>query len=175
MVKLYRNNELVRYFVKSLPALAFVPVEADPDAFDELQESEDFLEDLTDFFAYFETTYIGKRLRNGRRRPRYPPAYWNVRDRIFQGLPRTNNQIEGFHRGLRASLDSERPSIWKALKFIINEERLQAAVAEGIEGRVERKDVKERNQRLITVANDFSNRNVLDFLRGVTCNYNLNV
>ena len=176
---IYRENENVRFFVKALGALAFVPSQDVADAFDDLQDDDDFPEELSDLYSYFEATYIGRRLRRGRRAPRYPVKFWNIRSRLLEGLPRTNNQVEGFHRGVQATLDCDKPSIWKCLKFLKNEEALQMAVAENLrgggEGRAERRDVRQRTQRLLTVATDYENRETLDFLRGVTYNYNVNV
>ena len=53
----------------------------------------------------------------GRRPPRYPIHYWNIRERLTEGLPRTNNQVEGFHRGVQACLDCDRPSYMEVLKI----------------------------------------------------------
>ena len=48
---------------------------------------------------YFEDTYIGRQQRRGRRHP--PPfahGMWSVHNRVEQGLPCTNNHVEGWHR-----------------------------------------------------------------------------
>ena len=169
-------------YVKSLAALAFIPPEDVPRAFNAVIGSEEFPEELEGLYAYFKATYVGRRRRSGRRvppPPRYPPVYWNVRTRLQQNLPRTNNQIEGYHRGIQAHLDADKSSIWKLLKFLQEEEAFQMATAElveaGGEGRRQRRDVQTRERRLLRVAEDYPNRELMDHVRAIGYNYNLNV
>jgi hypothetical protein len=72
--------------------------------------------------------YIGRKARSGRRKPRYDLTSWNRYVRIESELPRTNDSIEGWHRGIKSSLDGDHPSIWKFITFLINEEAFQKAI-----------------------------------------------
>ena len=41
--------------------------------------------------------------RTRRENPLYPESFWNVKKRVDEDLPRTNNAIEGFHSALHSS------------------------------------------------------------------------
>ena len=57
---------------------------------------------------YFEDTFIGRPTRrNGRRAPQFPISLWNVHDRVEEGLPRTNNTVEGWHRSFQSNVGAE--------------------------------------------------------------------
>ena len=173
----YIENEQVRMYVKFLGALALVPPADVADSFDEIQDADDFPAELDTLYAYFEATYIGRRLRRGRRPPRFPIGLWNQTDRVQAGMPRTNNLLEGWHNGIQSSLDGNRPTIWKFLQFLQREEQLQrtiiASVTAGNDTRRESKESKARTQRLQTLLRDYGNRNRHDFLRGVSYNITL--
>lgn len=42
---------------------------------------------------------------------------------VFQDLPRTNNNVEGWHRRFGALIAAHHPTIWKFLEFLIGEHR----------------------------------------------------
>ena len=78
-----------------LPAIAFVPEEDTPRAFDDLVDV--IPNEAIPVSNYFEDTFIGRRLRNAHRNPLFSPNMWNMRERIENGLPRTTHKQ---HRGL---------------------------------------------------------------------------
>ena len=45
----------------------------------------------------------------------YPVSFWNVKKRVDEDLPRTNNAVEGFHYALRSSITCKHPNIWKLI------------------------------------------------------------
>ena len=54
----------------------------------------------------------------GRRRrenPLCPVSFWNVKKRVDEDLPRTNNAVEGFHSALRSSITCKHPNVWKLI------------------------------------------------------------
>ncbi|KAL8564037.1 hypothetical protein ACOMHN_016326 [Nucella lapillus] len=79
--------------VKTIQALAFVPPDDVIEAFQQLMDSldADTDETLSDFLAYFESTWLGIVQRGRRRRPKFDVAMWNVYNRVGDNLPRTNN------------------------------------------------------------------------------------
>ena len=85
-----------------LAALAYVPSEAVPKAYDALVGTKFFEENeniLRPFLAYFESTWIGtvdRRLK--RRAPLFEPSLWNCRQSVLEDLGKTNNLCEGFNR-----------------------------------------------------------------------------
>jgi hypothetical protein len=178
----YVNDQDIRKYVKYLAALAFVPVNRVRDAFDTISSSPDFPENdaLEDLYSYFERTYVGSRRRRGRTvAPRYEVAFWSMWERVASDLPRTNNIVEGWHREIQASLDGDHPSIWRFLRFLQREETLSRLTREqivaGQNPRKEKRDQKRRTQNLRTLSEDFENRNIEDYLRGVAYNIELDV
>ena len=95
-----------RTAVKTIPALALLPIEDAVDAFEEIQQNGD-LDLLTN---YFEDNFIGRLRRNRRAQPLFPLNVWNISDRIGEGLPRTNNSVEGWHKAFNSSLKADHPS-----------------------------------------------------------------
>ena len=70
-----------------------------------------------DFISYFEYAYIGISRGRGNRirrdKPLFPVKLWNVRERLFNDSPKSNNSVEGFHQALKSSITSMHPKIWK--------------------------------------------------------------
>ena len=65
------------------------------------------------------------RKRTRRENPLYPVSFWNVKKRVDEDLPRTNNAVEGFHSALRSSITSKHPNIRKLIAALKREEELQ--------------------------------------------------
>ncbi|CAG4985916.1 unnamed protein product [Parnassius apollo] len=93
LVEEYRNDENVRMHLKMLLALSFVQEGDVITAFEELTES--CPREIDAVIDYWEDTYIGRQRRNRRADPKFPIHVRNVHDRVHQGLPRTNNSVEG--------------------------------------------------------------------------------
>ena len=176
----YTTNEDFRMLVKMLAAIAFVQTPNVPDAFEAVSErvEELELEGFDDLLLYFEDTYIGRRRRNGRRRPLFRPEVWSVRERTNQGLPRTNNQIEGWHNALQRIFVGHNGTFWKCCKSLQKEQALQhfslTQKRAGIQIRkvsVKYAAVNKRLQQIIIQ----NNEQVLEFLRNVAYNIELNV
>jgi hypothetical protein len=103
---LYRDDENIKLYSKMPIALSFVPPEDAGYAFDELSESRpDYLQNV---YNYSEDNYVGRMRRNRRVNPLFLITMWNIRGRVADGLPRTNNSVEGwhnaFHRLSRATI-----------------------------------------------------------------------
>ena len=45
-------------------------------------------------------------------------ALWNMRLRVADGLPRTNNSVEGWHRAFQSSVSCHHPNIYKHIEHI---------------------------------------------------------
>ena len=80
-----------------------MPVDDIVESFEHLADSmPDEAQPITD---YFEDTYIGGLQRRGRRRqPPFAHDMWSVHNRVEEGLPRTNNHIEGWHRRMQSNV-----------------------------------------------------------------------
>lgn len=85
--------------MKMLPALAFLPVGAIPEAFQDVLEV--FPQEAMELADYFEDVYVGRPRRNGICSAQFPPKLWSVYESALDGMPRTNNSVEAWHYGLQ--------------------------------------------------------------------------
>lgn len=158
--------------IRMLPALAFIPSDEVVDAFETLQNTMPPEADpITD---YFEDTYIGRTRRRNRRAPRFPVSMWNMYDRVVEDLPRTNNSLEGWHNHMQANITSFHPNIWKFLEVLKREQALTSVtinqVLAGHPAPPTRKRYQDLTGRIANIVQDYENRHVLDFLRGIAHN-----
>ena len=104
---------------------------------------------------------------------------WNVYDSALQELPKTNNSVEGWHRSFSHLLGACHPTIWKFIDSLkkeqsLNEMKLEQFVS-GQHRAPGRKRYKDSAKRIQAIAEDYSNRSKLDYLRGIAHNLNLNI
>ena len=169
----YQTNLDLSLKIRMLAALAFVPVDDIVESFEHLADSmPDEAQPITD---YFEDTYIGRLQRRGRRRqPPFAHDMWSVHNRVEEGLPRTNNHIEGWHRRMQSNVGAHHPSIWHFLDVLRREQSLNEVIITQIRtgqpAPPQRGKYKAVNERLVTVVRDYANRSVHDFLRGIAHN-----
>ena len=157
-----------------IPAVAFVPIEQVGEAVDHLQE---YLPDEAQpILAYFEANYIGRpRADGGRRNPLFPIEMWSMHQRTIDGLPRTNNHVEGWHRRFQADVGAHHPNFWRFLTVLRREEALthtEIVQAEaGDAAPAQRRLYRDVQQRIENIVHDFGNREVINFLRGIAHNF----
>ena len=88
-------------------------------------------------------------------------------------LPRTNNSVEGFHNGLRASVTSVHPNIWKFCSAIAAEETLvQTKITHIKRGDKSNKKTKYQviSARLKTLVQAYQRGDALNFLKQIAHN-----
>ena len=135
LIKTFRKDPSFVLNCKMIAALSMVPVNEVGKAFDELSSWDDLHKDIDPIMTYFEENYIGliktkSRVRKKSRRslervkPRFQHVLWNVYHRILEGLPRSNNSMEGFNRGFNSQIMCSKPNIWKLLEALQREESL---------------------------------------------------
>ena len=76
---------------------------------------------------YFEDVWIGRprgRLNANRKPPQFPHASWNCYDALLEGLPRTNNSVEGWHRGFDSLTTRYHQSLWETIENFKREQSL---------------------------------------------------
>lgn len=172
----YQNNENVRQHTKMLLSLSFVPVDDVIMAFEELAEN--CPNSLDPIINYWEDNYIGRIRRNRRASPRFAIAIWNVYSRVENGLPRTNNSVEGWHRAFQQTLNCHHPSVYKLIEQFRKEQdhveiqltRLAAGINHPNSSK--RKYVQ-LSRRLETLTENYDDSAVLDYLRRIS--YNLEI
>lgn len=107
--------------VRLLCSLAFIPPNKVIEAFDELIETEYFIQNeelLEPIISYFEDTWIGRLGRRGRRGAYFNVDLWNCYQSVKDDQPRSNNAVEGWHHAFNGSLGAHHVSIWKFIKFL---------------------------------------------------------
>ena len=166
----YMNDEEFRQNIRMLSALSFVPVDDTIVAFEQLANHCGDTEQI--ILDYIETNYIGE-LRRGRRLPpRFQHAMWNMNIRVLDQLPRTNNNLEGWHNRFSGSLGNH-PDIWKfinALKqdSVLNHHAMAQALI-GAQGPAQRPIYRQINERINNLVENYRN-DVINFLRGISYN-----
>ena len=179
----YISDEHFALNIRHLAALAFVPKDDVITVFDELMDSEFYIDnsvDLREFLHYFEDTWIGRPARRGgRSAPLYPIELWNVHAQVVEDLPRTNNSVEGWHRGFSHLLSANHPTIWKFIDGLkkeqsLNELKLEQFTA-GQPAAEGKKKYRDTSERIKSIVEEYGNRSNIDYLRGVAHNLNLQV
>lgn len=178
----FRNEPSFALKIKCLSALAFVPPPDVVAAFESLVQDPFYSssEDIRNFMDYFETTWIGK-LRRSRRRqqPMFPIPDWNIHERIVQNIAKTNNAVEGWHRGFQSILGGHHPTIWRLIKALKREQSLnQLKITQYLAGGtppLPRKRYRDCAKRIKRVVDDYVNRTKVDYLESIAHNINLNV
>ena len=152
----YIDDEQFNLDIKMLPALAFVPEDAVEDAFESLADN--ISADAQPILDYFEDTIIGRPGRRNRRGPVFSLHIWNMYDRTVQELPRTNNNIEGWHRGFQSAIG--------ALQQVA---MTQIMIGDEI---VQRRKYRDCAKRILHIVENYNNRHV-DYLRGLAYNVHM--
>lgn len=173
----YNNEADFALQAKMILALAFVPIPQINKAIDQLSKA--IPDELQDLLNWFEDNYVGRpgRRGNARRPPIFAVEMWNLYDRVLQNVDRTNNHSEAANRRLQNELGMDHPTIWKfveALKKIQKgrDLHLQQIIA-GHGPQAKLRKYVQADERISRLVNDFYNRNILDFLRGISYNFEM--
>ena len=168
----YQNDVDLNMCIRSMAALAFVPVNDIVESFETF--SDNIPEVAQPVVDYFEDTYIGRQQRRGRRNPRFPHTMWSIHERVVNNLPRTNNNVEGWHRHMQANISAYHPNFWHFLIILRREQALnEVAITQMLAGEPapkQRPKYRAISQRLQTIVADYDNRPILEFLRGIAHN-----
>ena len=97
----YRQNEHTQKTFELVKTLVFVPpgfvLDVYNDIIKEYAKTNNVLNEMSSF-TYFETTYIGKKARNGRvKRPVFPIDMWCMFLVVNKHTSTTNNSLEAFN------------------------------------------------------------------------------
>jgi len=89
-----------------LAAIAFIPITNAVETFDTVVDA-GYPDRTEPVVNYSKDNFIGRPDRRGNRRnPAFPLTLWNVYQRVFESLPRTNNSVGGWHCGFLTMLTS---------------------------------------------------------------------
>ena len=94
--------------------------------------------------------------------------------RTDEELPRTNNAVEGWHRGFQVHVSACHPVFWKLLE-VLQKEGTVVRVGflqneGGHEPPPQRRRYVDCNQRILRIVDDFPNRQRIDYLRSIAHN-----
>ena len=74
---------------------------------------------------HIEDNFIGVFQRGHFRHVRFPYEMWGVHDRVQNDLPRTNNDVEGWHNRLNQHVGCHHATIWKLIGVLKEDGRYQ--------------------------------------------------
>jgi hypothetical protein len=173
LATLYRDDENIKLYSKMLIALSFVPPEDVASAFDELNESRP--DNLDNVYNYWEDNYVGRLRRNRRANPLFPITMWNMRGRVADGLPRTNNSVEGWHNAFQSSVACHHPTVYTLVDHFRCEqditEQTISRIQSGISSQAASKSkYVQLSRRLAAILPTYEGRDLKDYLRAVSHN-----
>jgi len=172
----YGTDENLSLKIRHIPALAFLPPDVIPAAFDQLKD--DIPPEANEIVEWFEECYVHGRtrrtLRHGnaiRTPPLFPPDFWSVVDNIDYAFPRTQNFVEAWHRRWGSLVGTAHLGVYKIIKELQKEQnRVELdveSILRGIPRPLQKKRDRVREARIRAVFNDRDNRPLMDFLRGM--------
>ena len=168
----YLNDNLFRTNIRMIGALAVVPIADIIQSINALVQHCVGNEQV--ILDYFETNYIGEVHRGRRRPPMFPHTLWNIRRRVVNDLPRTNNMLEGWHRQFSQCVMIAHPTVWKLIKALRRDAAIQKnRVAQFIAGNrapQQSRAYQDVNDRIKILVNTYNLRPIIDFLRGISYN-----
>ena len=178
----YGDDEHLNLMIRHLFALAFLPPVEIPDAFDILKTEIPSV--ANDVVQWFDENYIhGKirrRLRTGHVShipPIFPPQLWSVYDSIELGIPRTQNNVEAWHRRWGTLVSKSHVGVYTIIQEFQKEQQwVEVQIENVLRGQQrpkQKKSIIDREKRIMTIFNDKENRTVMDFLRGIAHNISL--
>lgn len=143
-------------FVKTIIAVAFVPVEYVSRAFEAVCARDHVPEQAQALIGYFEQTWVGRK--TPRLAPKYAHTLWNFYTATVEEYPITNNAVESWHRSLENQFHAKNPSIWSFLEGLLREQAINELKITQQDAGSEappRKKYKDKNKRLQTVVGRF--------------------
>ena len=164
--------------MRMLSAVAFIPVTEVVAAFEKLScDSGMYPVEAQSVLDYFEDTWIGRpQRRNRRRAPLFQHSLWNCYESVAAGLPKTNNALEGWHRGFAELLSCHHPTVWKFIKALKMEQaKNNLGVEQALAGQQQplgRKKYRDCAQRIARIVSQYGQIDTLDYLRGLAHNFN---
>ena len=180
LVNLYKTNEDVALSIRKLSALAFLPPEEICDAFSYLLTCAPIQAEPV--YKYFGDTFVlGRSIaargrgrpvhRLQRHPPRFPPTVWSIHHLQEYNLPRTNNNLEAWHRRFQTVVERFHLGVYSMINEFVKEEHRTNQEVEriiaGIKQVKKKKEQIQREQRLASVLARYGTAPLDDYLRGI--------
>ena len=140
-------------------------------------ELEKLLYGSTVISAMFDTS--GPLRRNGTRRdPVFPQRMWSCYERTLNSQQRTNNYAEAAHKRLQTELQMDHPSIWRLIEGL---KRIQKGrdvfyerMVAGHAPPAKRRKYRQADERLLNLVRSYGNQPMVEYLRGIAHNFEMN-
>ena len=177
----YINDEEFAHQIKMLTSLSFVP-EADViRTFEQLIFTDFFMEnqdEIADFIDYIEDNWIGRQRGATRRPPRFALSLWNCYSGVLDGLPKTNNSVEGWHKEFSSLIAATHPTIWKFIDELkkqqsINDIKITQYLA-GQNPELGGRRYRNLAERISNIVRENHQRGPIDYLSSLAHNLSLN-
>ena len=98
-------------------------------------------------------------------------------NQTLDDLPRTNNAVEGWHRSFEANVGATHPNFWKFMDILKREQNLTqvntAQARAGHQPDPQRQRYLDSNQRIKNIIQDYHNRDIMQYLRGLAHNISM--
>ena len=163
--------------LRIVPALAFASPFDLPNIFSQVIAQLNIPESAELSF-YFENTYIGRTLPGGTQvAPLFSIDVWNHHHDVSQGIPRTTNAVEAWHRSYNATIGYHHPNIWKFIGALKKEQGLiEVKHAKFIAGDKPSKRIKNaaNEEAISNLVLGYLHRSPIEFLRRVAHRITLN-
>ena len=105
--------------------------------------------------------------------PLFPIEMWNQHHEVFQGIPRTNNSVESWHRSYNATVVCHHPNIWCFIDAQGLVEVKQGKFLAGERPTRRQKD-KVNEEELKSLILSYFHRQPIEFLQGVAHRIGMN-
>lgn len=175
--RMYESDEEFALQIRHLPAIAYVPAADVVKIYEELVDTMQFSDEVQPLLDYFEDTWIGRPIRgNRRRRPLFSHLLWNCYSSVVDGLPRTNNVVEGWHRSFAELMGCHHPSLWKFINVLrLEQNRNEVTLEQHLAGQPaapKKKKYRDCDVRIATIVARYEDTGSIDYLRAVAHNFN---
>ena len=163
-----------------LKALAFVPQDHVIQAYEELCDTDYYVDHADELFSllrYFELTWIGVKRGNIRKSPKYELALWNAYSTTTNNVPRTNNRVERWHLRFAKLVGASHASVWKLFKVLQKEQTNVEMKLErwrsGVDDFAPSKKQMTLEERLNNVIENYDSRDLVSTVLLRICHCNL--
>ena len=174
----YRDEPDFALRTKSLLALAYVPPAEVIRVYDSLIADPAY-RDLNAICDYMEDNFIGRERRGARGHPRFAIELWNQHSRVLANLPRSNNNIEGWHNAFNNVVGIAHPTTTKLAGKLHQEQHstqlFRRQLELGVPAGKKKKMYIRINQSLHTMVTDYNNREPVAYLSDIARVLNINV
>jgi hypothetical protein len=179
---LYGTDLKFNLAMRHIPALAFLSAAEIPDAFEQVKK---IIPNVArEIVTWFEENYVLGRVRNRmingnflRHPPLFPPDQWSVFENNELGFPRSQNNVEAWHRRWNTLAGKPHIGFYKFINQIIREQHEIEIEFERINNGYPRPKMRksdiDRENRLRTHLANRGNGTALEFVQGIAHNLRL--